>query len=73
MARADYLMFVDIDDWVEREFCEIPLTTAKDYQADLVMFQSRYIKHGRIRKKRYFISEGVKTEAGTPPMPHLGT
>ena len=38
-AQADYLMFVDSDDWVQAEFCEIPLMLAKEHQADLACFR----------------------------------
>ncbi len=56
-ARADYLMFVDSDDWVEPDFCRIPLTFAKEQQADLVMFQFRDFNDGHERK-RHFSSIG---------------
>lgn len=62
LARADYLMFVDSDDWVEPKFCELPLILAKKHKADLVMFQFRYSKNGRIRRKRNVVSEGIKTQ-----------
>ncbi len=61
-ARADFLMFVDSDDWVEPEFCELPLMLAKKHKADLVMFQFRYSKNGRIQRKRLDVSEGIKTQ-----------
>ena len=63
-ARANYLMFVDSDDWVEPEFCELPLTIGKEQQADLVMFQFRRIQNGKEKKRRYYyIDEGIKTQA----------
>ena len=37
-ADADWIMFIDGDDWVEPDFCKIPLTTAIEYEADLVIF-----------------------------------
>lgn len=37
-ARADYIMFVDSDDWVEPDFCELPYRTAVDHGAELVIF-----------------------------------
>lgn len=61
VARADYLMFVDSDDWVEREFCEIPFTKARENSADLVMFHCRYIKNGYGRTVHCPIKEGVIT------------
>ena len=62
-ARADYLMFVDSDDWVEAEFCEIPYTLAKEQRADLVMFQSRFIKSRHQWTNHPAVSDGIKTQA----------
>ena len=65
-ARADYLMFVDSDDWVEPEFCKLPWTLAKEQQADLVMFQFRRFQNGKEKKRRYnSIDGGIKTQAET--------
>ncbi len=61
-ARADYLMFVDSDDWVEPDFCRIPYGIAREQQADLVMFQFRRIRNGKERKRRYSIKDGLKTQ-----------
>lgn len=62
LARADYLMFVDSDDWVEPEFCRIPLITAKEQKADLVMFRYRYIKKGKTREPNNAVNEGKITQ-----------
>ena len=44
-ATCDYLMFVDSDDWVHKDYCKIPYECAIQYQADLVMFNyTRLIK-----------------------------
>lgn len=37
-ASADYLMFVDSDDWVHENFCKLPYECAVQQQADLVLF-----------------------------------
>ena len=37
-ASADYLMFVDSDDWVHVDFCKLPYECAEQQQADLVLF-----------------------------------
>lgn len=37
-ANAEYLMFVDSDDWVYEDFCKLPYECAVQKQADLVMF-----------------------------------
>ena len=41
IARADFIMFVDSDDWVEPEFCEVPYKLAMEYNADIIFFQYR--------------------------------
>ena len=48
-ARADWLMFVDSDDWVEPEFCEKPYNTAMEYDADLVVFDRRPVTDEKIQ------------------------
>ena len=37
-ASADFLMFVDSDDWVHEDFCKLPYECAIQQQANLVMF-----------------------------------
>lgn len=57
-ASADYLMFVDGDDWVHEDFCKASYECAVTYQADLVMFN-----YSRVRKQRFYNisdNEGVK-------------
>ena len=39
VAQADYIMFVDGDDWVEPEFCEAPYLVAKETGTEVVVFQ----------------------------------
>ena len=59
LTHADYVMFVDSDDWVEPEFCEAPFYVAQCYNVDVVAFQ--YLQHGRIlaSKRRCFPVEGI--------------
>lgn len=47
-ATSDYLMFVDSDDWVHKDFCKDAYECAVKYQADLVMFQEQYIKSQKV-------------------------
>lgn len=49
-AKAEWLMFVDSDDWVDEDFCRIPYETAIESGADMVIFGRDLIKKGRIRK-----------------------
>ena len=44
LAQADYLMFVDSDDWVDPEFCRLPYEAAVEHGAELVVFQYHKIK-----------------------------
>lgn len=43
-ASADYLMFVDSDDWVHEDFCKLPYECAVQNNADLVMFHFQDMK-----------------------------
>ena len=47
MASAQYLMFVDSDDWTEPDFCSVPYMIAEDNDADMVLFNYRSFKDGR--------------------------
>ena len=42
-ATAEYVMFVDSDDWVHEDFCKLPYECAVQQHADLVLFDRRYI------------------------------
>lgn len=39
-SHGEYLMFVDGDDWVSPQFCELPYKAAQENKADLVIFSS---------------------------------
>ncbi len=58
-AKAKYIMFVDSDDWVEPEFCEVPFKIAKESGAKLVCFQSRIEKGILGHKRRPYPREGL--------------
>lgn len=51
-SKAPWIMFVDSDDWVDRDFCKVPYETAIRENADLVIFEWNEVKRGRIRRKR---------------------
>ena len=38
VANGDYVMFVDSDDWIEKESCEILVNLAKEKKSDVVSF-----------------------------------
>lgn len=48
-AKAEWIMFVDSDDWVEPGFCEIPYRTAVGNNADLIIFESDSWRNGKKR------------------------
>lgn len=50
-VRASWLMFVDSDDWVEPEFCEVPYKVAIEYGADIVIFCAYQVKKSKVRKE----------------------
>lgn len=48
-ASANYIMFVDSDDWVHEDFCKLPYECAVKNSADLVMFDRLTIdRHGSV-------------------------
>ena len=51
-AQADWLMFVDSDDWVHADYCEIPYEAAIENMADLVAFQSYEVTENERVKKQ---------------------
>lgn len=63
-ASAGYLMFVDSDDWVHKDFCKLPYECAVQQQVDLVLFCHQPIdKSGspRLKKKAKYRSYGKLT------------
>ena len=65
-AAGNYLMFVDSDDYVHRDFCREAYECAVNNRADLVMFNRvRVLRYGgggsSVLKTDPFFSEGFKT------------
>lgn len=63
-ATADYLMFVDSDDWVHVDFCKAAYESAIQYQADLVMFRYQKVTNQQCPIKndtKNHLSSGYKT------------
>ena len=53
IATGDYIMFVDSDDYVEPQFCEIPLLMAFEKKVDIVSFgYFRIVSNGRRIEKK---------------------
>ena len=51
-SQADWLMFVDSDDWVDKDFCRIPYESAIRENADLVIVGFCDVKKGKRGKTR---------------------
>lgn len=51
-AKTEWIMFVDSDDWVDHEFCEIPYKEAIHDGSDLVIFEYFNDKKGRMHKHK---------------------
>lgn len=55
-AHGEYIMFVDSDDWIEAETCEVAISAALKYGADLVMWS--YVReYGQESKEKYMFWE----------------
>ena len=48
VATGDYVMFVDSDDWIEKETCEILIKNIKRYKVDVVSFGIQLVGDNRI-------------------------
>ena len=59
-ATGEYIMFVDSDDWVELEFCELPYRAAIENDADIVAFQYWHHMDDRMEKLGAKDCEGLK-------------
>ena len=60
LARAEYIMLVDSDDWVEPTFCEVPYYIARKHNIDLVVFQFRKFAEEKEKYKAEIIpTEGI--------------
>ncbi len=46
-AKAEWIMFVDSDDWVHIDFCRIPYEAALENQADMVIFGFYEVNNGK--------------------------
>ncbi len=58
-ANGEWIMFVDGDDRVSPDFCRIPYEAAVQYEADLVIFRTYYVKKRRIEKQNTDFPVGV--------------
>ena len=61
-STSPYIMFVDSDDWVDIQFCELPYKYAIDNDADLVLFLYYKCFENSVIKRHYNIKSGIITE-----------
>ena len=76
-SHSDYLMFVDSDDGVHKDFCKDAYECAVRYQADLVMFRFQHVKEsGSIDRgdgiTKSFMPSGLKTQLEAMELLHRG-
>lgn len=48
LARGNYIMFVDSDDYVEQDFCRLPYELAERTRAELVVFRFDILRDGNV-------------------------
>lgn len=65
IAQGEYIMFVDSDDYVEPTFCEIPLKTALEQNADMVIFGYKRFINGKFANIRVAGFTGPMTAVET--------
>ena len=62
-AKGDYLYFLDSDDWIEPDLCEITYSLAKRNDADIVMFNCYEHHEGDLKqvgeKKQRYLEDGL--------------
>lgn len=51
IARGDYVIFLDSDDYVEERFCEVISKTIKDNNPDIVAVDMVFERNGRIKER----------------------
>lgn len=59
MASGDYIMFVDSDDWLEKNACETVLAIAQAQQADMVCFGYNEVKPSGVTARPVCASSDV--------------
>ncbi len=55
-AHGDYILFVDADDWLEANACEVLVKEAEEQQADIVIFDY-WEEHGRNSRRFHLYPE----------------
>lgn len=67
-AKGDYIMFVDSDDWIEKNTCEVAINTLLKYKVDVVLwdyireFNNKSLTKNIYNTNIYFDTQSVKTK-----------
>lgn len=60
IAQGGYLMFVDSDDWVEKNYCSMALQKATKTESDIVVFGYNDVYNDRIVKRSIALKDEKK-------------
>lgn len=52
VSAAPYIVFVDSDDWIEPDLCELTCAAAKRYSADAVLYTHNIIKNDKVKETK---------------------
>ena len=61
-VAGEYIMFVDADDYVAADFCQVAVTAALQHRADITMFDFFYVEDGKASQRRILEKTGKVTK-----------
>ncbi len=64
LATANYLMFVDSDDWVHEDFCKLPYECALNNDVDMVMFRRQRVGSSESFKNKNCSNSSCSKDSG---------
>ncbi|MGN0417674.1 glycosyltransferase family 2 protein [Anaerostipes faecalis] len=70
MAQGEYLLFVDSDDWIEENTCEMAVKKITDENADIVLWSYIREREDGSSKKRIFDTDVIFSEEETKEKLH---
>ena len=65
-ASAEWIMFVDADDWLEKDACETVRDCLRDTDCEILMFSGTVESSGQQKKLSYGLKEGTVYDAEDP-------
>lgn len=61
IARGSYLLFVDSDDWLERNACQVLVETINKFKVDVVIFEmQKHYESGKVESPYRFRRSRIK-------------